>query len=662
MMSTPSAKTNFRLDINGLRCFAVLAVMFFHVGVPGFSGGYIGVDVFFVISGYLMTQLIVKGLVGDRFSVLEFYAARARRIIPGLVGLVVPLILLGYFCLIPRDYRGLARDGLSALGFFSNFLFTWQNNYFDNSSRENWLLHTWSLSVEWQFYLAYPIVLLAGWRVGRERSLPWGVAGLGVASLLASVLFTPDHPTGAFFLLPTRAWEMLSGGLVFLWASKATPRPWLGFTGLAVILAANYLFSEALYFPGYWALVPAGGAAAVIAANSQSRVLANRVAQFFGDISYSLYLWHWPVVVAARYFNVAPTVQVIVMQIALSIALGYLSYRYIETPFRRVGRGFSAPAYLGGCALAILPVAILGSFVFLLKGLPSRMAPNVARIVLANQVKMDAWNFPPECDNYRRRISKDSPPVICHLGAASSSKVLVWGDSLMEQLYGVFEDLEAPNGPSKEEILFATDAGCIPVRGIERAIAGYDCANFADAAYARALQPDISTVLIGGFWIRYLGSPSDGTLPTICDVHARCQHFKSSADALNFMSDQLSRDVRNLKAQGKRVVIVLPFPSYERPIASTLARQTFWNRQQPTDDSFAGPVDRIDWISTALRQVASATGAELLDPTAAICGSGKCPVERDGIALYRDASHLTREGARALKPLFEPVVTTVLPQ
>jgi peptidoglycan/LPS O-acetylase OafA/YrhL len=649
-------KGSFRPDINGMRCIAVLAVMFFHLGVPGFPGGFVGVDVFFVISGYLMTGLIHKNLIVDRPFILEFYAARARRILPGLVGLVLPLLILGYFWLIPRDYRGVARDSVATLGFFSNFLSALHSNYFDNASRENWLLHTWSLSVEWQFYLFYPLLLLAGWRLGKAQGLLWVLVGSGIVSLLLSVVFTPAHPTAAFFLLPTRCWEMIGGGLVFLWADPAKSRLWLGICGLAATLVSACLFSEAIYFPSYWALIPVGGAAAVIAANVRTILLTNRITQFLGDISYSLYLWHWPVVMGARYFDVPFTLWTTLALIAGSIALGYLSYRFVETPFREVGRRVPTTAFLARCGIAVLPAIGIALFIYAGNGLPNRVAPETARLVLANQAQMDDWSYPPGCGNYRRHISRDSPPLICQLGETTGQKVLIWGDSHMEQLYGVFQNLELPENHPAAEILFATKGACVPVRGIDRAIAGFDCPDFAEAVYSRAQEADITTVIIGGFWLRAVGSPSSHAGPTICRASALCRPFTSSKEALAFVSDQLIHDVGGLTERGKRVVIILPFPSYPRSVSATLAKQTFWHRNEPFENSFAGYLARTGDITAALRAVAMATHAELLDPAAFICSSGTCAIERDAVALYRDDNHLSPEGAKMLAPLFQQLL------
>lgn len=209
-MPKDSQQVGFRTDINGLRAWAVISVLLYHFGISGFSGGFVGVDLFFVISGFLMTSIIIKGLEGNKFLIMSFYAARARRIVPALTALCLFLSVIGYWVLAPLDYKMLATHAIAALGFFSNIKFWSEAGYFDVSSHEKWLLHTWSLSVEWQFYLVLPVLLAAVWhfRPGRTPQFSVTLAGC-LLSFATAVAITPQSSSAAFYLLPTRAWEML---------------------------------------------------------------------------------------------------------------------------------------------------------------------------------------------------------------------------------------------------------------------------------------------------------------------------------------------------------------------------------------------------------------------------------------------------------------------
>lgn len=648
------ASRDFRPDINGLRCVAVIVVVLFHMGVPGFSGGFVGVDVFFVISGYLMTQLISTKLESGRYSLIDFYAARARRIVPGLVGLIVPLLIVGYLCLIPRDYRNLARDAIAALGFFSNLVFMHHNGYFDDASRDNWLLHTWSLAVEWQFYVLYPLLLAAGWRLGRRRAVRSFAIVAFVASFALSVFLTPRHPTGAFFLLPFRSWELIFGGLVFFWAARARPRPWLCSAGLLLILASVFFFSEEFQFPGYWAIAPVAGAAAIIAARSDTRILVNGFTQFIGTISYSLYLWHWPIAVAVRYFDLRLSGAITIASLALAILLGYLSFKLIEVPFRQVGREMAAGWYLVRCALALIPLTLLIGLIYVRHGLPGRADPALAVVVASNEATIDDWTFPTRCENYQVRVTADSPPIYCELGAPSSRKILIWGDSHMEQLYSALQDLERADQSPRAQVLFATSGGCLPVRGVGRR--GFNCAEFSEAVFARAVQPDIDTVIIGGFWSANLGFGPENKGPLVRKAAPILVPFDSPKEALTFVMDGLSRDVAALIQHGKRVVIVLPFPSYQESIPRFLAKAAFWNQKRELNHSKTLYTEHNESVAAALRSVAASNHAEFIDPSTILCESASCAIQRDGISLYRDAHHLTPSASLALEPLFKPLI------
>jgi len=325
---TDHTRPSFRSDINGLRAWAVAAVVLYHFGVPGFSGGFVGVDVFFVISGFLMTGLVVRGLERGNFSVIGFYMARGRRIVPALVVMCAVLLALGWFVLLPPDYKMLSTHSVYALSFLSNVEFWQETGYFDVASHEKWLLHTWSLSVEWQFYLILPLVLWTVWRFRSGRMAQTWVVSLGlVASLGASVWVTSGNPSAAFYLLHTRAWEMLGGGLVFLLADKSTlsarQRRWLETAGLLLMALTIAVFDKETAWPGWRAVLPVAAAMLVLLANRRSPWTASGLPQWLGDRSYSLYLWHWPVYVALVYVELTDSPLAIAVAILVTALFGH---------------------------------------------------------------------------------------------------------------------------------------------------------------------------------------------------------------------------------------------------------------------------------------------------------------------------------------------------
>jgi peptidoglycan/LPS O-acetylase OafA/YrhL len=326
--------TKFRYDINALRSFAVISVLLFHLKVPYFSGGFIGVDVFFVISGYLMTRIIFDGLEKKEFSILDFWGKRVKRIVPALLFLTLIVTIVGFFYYLPNEYKVNEKNATSSLLFFSNIAY-WKNaGYFEPASDNNIFLHTWSLSVEWQFYIIYPLIIWFLFTVFKKRRyIVFCVAACTFLLCLLSILWSYRSATASFYLLPTRAWEMLFGGLALFVEKKFIFQN-------GVVLIASYiaiflstiLLTDQLLWPGVFTLLPVIGTFCIIALNQNNySILKNKAVQFIGKISYSLYLWHWPILVFALYMGFQLNIVTILCIIALSILFAYVSYTFIES-------------------------------------------------------------------------------------------------------------------------------------------------------------------------------------------------------------------------------------------------------------------------------------------------------------------------------------------
>ena len=367
-MSSASHKIAYRPDIDGLRAIAVLGVVFFHAGL-GFPGGYAGVDVFFVISGFLITSLILKELRQGTFSLLGFWERRARRILPALTVVVVAILIAGWFFLLPADYEVLGKQIVALAALSSNIKFWWETGYFATSAEEKPLLHTWSLSLEEQFYLLIPLLL---WFLFRLRKSSWvaPVLFLGaIASFTLSVIGSYRAPSATFFLLPTRAWELAAGSLLAFVQPIPQPRlrTLIAWLGLAAILGPLFFYAPGIRFPGLTALPPVAGAALLIwsglrppssdlrpptsdlrpptsvlrppSSDSRlplpNRLLATRPLVWIGLLSYSLYLWHWPLFAYCKYLSsTPPTLPVRLSLVAISVLLAWLSLCFVERPFR----------------------------------------------------------------------------------------------------------------------------------------------------------------------------------------------------------------------------------------------------------------------------------------------------------------------------------------
>lgn len=324
---------DFRKDINGLRAIAVIAVMLFHFNPAWLPGGYAGVDIFFVISGYLITGIIFRGLQKNSFSVVAFYKSRARRIIPALAALCFVLLAFGWFYLLPLEYSELGKHIASSLGFFSNFVYWSEAGYFTAGAHEKWLLHTWSLSVEWQFYMVYPIVLLLLSKVIGLPVLRWIVLAGCVLGFVFCVYASFHFPEPAFYLLPARAWELLVGGVACLFPIKleGLKQRALESLGIAMMVVSFIVLSEKDVWPGYLSLLPVIGTLLVIVSARQDSLLTNNpFSQWTGKLSYSLYLWHWPVVVFMSYAGFLSGNRNALLGIAVSFVLAQVSYLLIE--------------------------------------------------------------------------------------------------------------------------------------------------------------------------------------------------------------------------------------------------------------------------------------------------------------------------------------------
>ncbi len=343
---------NHRRDIDGLRALAVLPVILYHAGVEFFSGGFVGVDVFFVISGFLITGIIKSEVDAGRFSVINFYERRARRILPAFFMIVAVTAGVGWFTMLPEDYQGFAASAIASALFVSNMFFWAQaDNYFDAPAETKPLLHTWSLAVEEQFYLIFPVaILVIMFFISRYRRkdamLVLIIAAATLLSFAVAVWATSHKPVAAFYWLPSRAWELMLGSLLALGAVKPARRQWhaeaAAFIGVAFIVAAIFGYSRTTPFPGLSALLPTLGAAGILYAGLDGRAtvagrgLSLLPFHFVGLISYSLYLWHWPLIVFNKiYFGEETSPAVVAGVILASFVLATLSWRYVEGPFRK---------------------------------------------------------------------------------------------------------------------------------------------------------------------------------------------------------------------------------------------------------------------------------------------------------------------------------------
>jgi peptidoglycan/LPS O-acetylase OafA/YrhL len=429
----------FRHDINGLRGIAVLLVVLYHFGFSLFGGGFAGVDVFFVISGFLMTGIIFSRMEKGNFSLLNFYLDRGRRIIPALSFLCLVILVVAWFFFFPSDYRALGEHVMSSVGFFSNVLYREETGYFDVSSHRKWLLHTWSLSVEWQFYVVYPVVIMLLHKLIGKSWVRWALAIITILSLLLSIYGSTKWPSEAFYLLPTRAWEMLAGGLLYLFPIRFSNVRSIAIEiiGLSLILLSVFFFTSSDIWPGWLAVIPVIGASFIILAQRNESLLTNnRVTQWLGKCSYSIYLWHWPVVVGLNLNGLLSQPSWIAVGILMSLSLGYLSFILIENPVRNYATNLPS---LQQILIYIVIISILALVILTITNHPKVKFIDKYKTMHSSLAK--TYRF--ECDFYNNDTndSKDNIDESCVVND-NASGIFLWGDSHAQALsYGLSNTL-----------------------------------------------------------------------------------------------------------------------------------------------------------------------------------------------------------------------------
>jgi peptidoglycan/LPS O-acetylase OafA/YrhL len=632
----------FRYDINALRALAVAAVVLFHYKVGFIPGGFVGVDVFFVISGYLMTGIIMGRLAKGKFNIWQFYHERAKRIVPGLLGMCFALLAAGYFLLEPATYQYLGSTSIPALLFFSNFRFWEATSYFDSQSDVKWLLHTWSLSVEWQFYLAYPIILMGLHKFEKTRRhiilILWAMALL---SFVSCVWLSLTKPETAFYLLPPRAWELIAGGIVALqWANDGRRySSTLLASGLLLVAISIAFYDKNLAWPYYWGMLPVIGTCFIIAANrADAPIFGNKIIQTVGLWSYSIYLWHWPVAVAAAYFGFTRTTpykiaaQIIIVAAILAAGGLLLSLSRKFVAARRAEK--KLPELIWGASALGLALALAGT-IALNQGLTNRR-PDGDKEYLAYQTVRNDWNYPDACDG--RDESSNLRP--CRLGLGNDRGVLFIGDSFAMQIYSRFAEIAKLDPDSS--FTFLASSACPPLTGIRIVHDQFKCNGFVEKAMQFAEARHFARILLVSNWYAYF-KPQLGTVCFEtgggCRLEKEPESFYPLLDAA--FSGLRSR-LWELKNRGTEIVIVGTTPASQWNVPSELAKRRFLGLDT-TDVEY---IDRGMYDSNAypiksrLMALAASIGGKFVDPLDFLCDNQRCPtVDSEGMPYFKDECH-----------------------
>jgi len=651
-------KMKYRPDIDGLRAVAVLAVLFYHAGFDFFSGGYVGVDVFFVISGFLITKKIADEILENKFTLISFYEKRIRRIFPALFTVILLTIPVGAWLYDISTYRELGQSATATTLFLSNIFFWTQSGYFESPSALKPLLHMWSLSVEEQFYLGLPLLLVLLFRFFKKyvRLILTLIAG---ASFITVIITLGSDPSAAFFLTRGRIWELLFGSLLALSTlgkMESRGRNFLSISGIALILASVLLYSEETAFPGAAAIPPVLGSALIIAAGIQGsslvgKILSTKPFVFIGKISYSLYLWHWPLLVFARVYLIREFNALnLIIWFGATFLLSYLSWKYIETPFRSLT--FIKKPRIFYLAAGVMVVTGLAGFIIHQRvGLPGRIQPGQAEILDRKtwHGEMTKWL---NCET----VDEIDP---CLIGAYEQPQVfLLWGDSHANAMAPAVH-YSASETPLAGYLIWRT--GCPPLLGIDRMDhPGQECSTFSrKVIHYIEDHPEIKTVIISSRWV----ISADGSRfkseegNTVKLVDAENPNGTASNNHDLFVIG-LQRTVEELVNMGRDVILVSSVPEigYHVPSAYFVALRT--NRDitaliAPTVEEFQL---RNEFVLSVLSEVAENNSRVWkVDPAEILCNQQICQIVHDNKPLYNDDDHLSTTGGQFIAEVFDPV-------
>ncbi len=620
------ASTAYRPHIDGLRAIAILSVLLYHVGLTPFSGGFVGVDVFFVISGYLITEILTRDIANGRFSILAFYDRRIRRIFPALFTVLIAIATLAWF-VYPDDLLKKLSEGIVATVLFaSNILFWLRFGYFNHNASGEPVIHTWSLAVEEQFYIVFPVLLFGLFRTFKRQNVAIVIAVLAAISFLLSAWCAYRYPRAAFYLTPFRAWELLLGALAALQFFPPFRHPVAlrvqGWIGLGLIAWAVTQFTPLMVFPGVNALVPCLGALLLIRAEPQTsstgRLLSTKPFVFLGLISYSLYLWHWPLLVFAKALNIGDlsTAQTAAV-LALSIVLATLTWRYIENPARRQHAAAQRPV-----VFALATVAIAAGFTFgmaghVQAGWPQRLPQQ------ALQLERGLRDFSPRREECHSEDNDTRPyEQKCVYGAPNvKPEYAIWGDSHAVELAVALGDIAAENGSA---LLHISYSNCPPSYGDE-APSGAKCRNHNNEIF-RKLSLDTSKRIV-----------------------ILISRYREALSQSGFRAV-----VNGLLDSGKTVAIVYPLPSADDSVPVMLTVAAMEGRD-PNAFSISYAKYRAENASSFAFLDSLPRGGNLVRiyPHQRLCGDTRCAMSSHDVPLYFDDHHISVSGAKYLKPLFE---------
>ncbi|PYD09149.1 MULTISPECIES: acyltransferase family protein [Pseudomonas syringae group] len=653
----------YRPEIDGLRALAVIPVVLFHAGLPLFSGGFVGVDIFFVISGYLITSIIIAEKIRGRFSLINFYERRARRILPALFVMMLICLPVAWLTLDPSDLKHFAKSLVAVPTFSSNVLFWLESGYFDATAELKPLLHTWTLAVEEQYYLFFPLLLMLAWGLGRKWLIVLLIVA-ALASLALAQLGAHQATSNAFYLLPARAWELLAGSFIafyFAWRPRSIGRASVvdqaaTLLGILLIGYAVVGFDSSTPFPGLNALVPVLGAVLIIVfAHGKTWVgsaLSSRAPVAIGMLSYSAYLWHQPVFAFARQYNLnEPGLPLMLALTLVSLALAWLSWRFVEQPFRKAGTFNRRQIFTTAGAASTLFIA-LGLVGYVNNGFPQRFAvdPELHQ-AFADPLIRDKCDQPLD--------GKSGNVDFCLFGLADKEAVpdmALFGDSHSEALLSTFDAAARDQGRTLAHIGLG---GCLPLLGVDVANGNYAagvCEALAEREFEYVKQQRIKKVVLVARWTLYTGDDySERTMSTYF-LTSRADPEKSRETSRRVFSQALEHTIEAYRSIGAEVFIIAQVPQQminPESLYYRLARDASEDDAQALQrvSELSVPVEKHDLLQRFTRQLflraSQSKHISLITLDDAFCKDRQCLIG-DLHSYYKDFNHLNARGAGLL--------------
>lgn len=634
----------YRKDIDGLRSIAVMLVVLYHFGFTGITGGFVGVDVFFVISGFLITQIIAKQVANGTFSFKQFYTRRIKRLMPAMLAMVSITFVVFSFVLLPSDYEMLASSIIYVSGYLANIFF-WQEygGYFAGATQEAPLLHTWSLAVEEQFYVFWPVFILLTYRwLGATKTI-YVTLFLTVGAVFFSEYANKVTIGAAYYLLPTRAYELMIGALLALsWKNLPNPNKptadLLSVGGLLMILYSAFTLSKADTFPGFNALLPTIGTAFLIYSHRVhqgiiNNLLSNNIAVFIGLISYSLYLWHWPIIVMINYMDITLSLFGRIALVALAIFIATLSFYFIEKPMRTTKASDKNVVLLSYATPSVLLIVICSAVLFN-NGFKQRFSEEVNAMDYAINTHSNVLRN--KC-HASLAGATNQPNDSCVLGKVDGniSGYLV-GDSHANHYSGFIDELAKYDGARVQD---HTLDRCPPIFGLRWGKSEFKAEqcylrNKINKEHILETKPDF--VVLAASW------PNERSTMAFDEISGK---FVKGAAAVNLVSTKLNETIQFLDEQGIKTILLTDTPyidsaKYTCPIKKALFNDAL---DCQIHDS------RNNFLTVELEDLTKKYATlKVIEPRDVICSNDKCSLSLNGVPLYRDIDHLNDLGSREI--------------